>query len=62
MAGTHSLVWDEAVKISGADSDFHRRDLWEAIEAASIPNTNWPAVFTEEQAEAFPFDVLDPPS
>jgi catalase len=32
-AGTHSLVWDEAVKISGADPDFHRRDLWEAIEA-----------------------------
>src|SRR6185369_11719974 len=32
VAGTHSLVWDEAVKISGADPDFHRRDLWEAIE------------------------------
>ena len=31
--GTHSLVWDEAVKISVADSDFHRRDLWEAIES-----------------------------
>jgi ElaB/YqjD/DUF883 family membrane-anchored ribosome-binding protein len=36
-AGTHSLVWDEAVKISGADSDFHRRDLWEAIEAGAHP-------------------------
>ena len=36
-AGTHSLVWDEAVKISGADSDFHRRDLWEAIEAGAYP-------------------------
>ena len=35
-AGTHSLVWDEAVKISGADSDFHRRDLWEAIEAGRL--------------------------
>src|SRR5690606_33539440 len=31
--GTHSLVWDEAVKIAGADPDFHRRDLWEAIDA-----------------------------
>ena len=36
-AGTHSLVWDEAVKISGADPDFHRRDLWEAIEAGAYP-------------------------
>ena len=35
--GTHSLVWDEAVKISGADPDFHRRDLWEAIEAGDYP-------------------------
>jgi catalase len=60
LAGTHSLAWDEAVKISGADSDFHRRDLWEAIEAGAYPQ--WELgiqVFTEEQAEAFSFDVLD---
>ena len=53
MAGTHSLVWDEAVKISGADPDFHRRDLWEAIEAGAYPE--WELglqIFTEEQAEA----------
>ena len=37
VAGTHSLDWDEAVKISGADPDFHRRDLWEAIEAGAYP-------------------------
>src|SRR6185369_34804 len=37
MAGTHSLDWDEAVKISGADPDFHRRDLWEAIESGAYP-------------------------
>ena len=58
--GTHSLVWDEAVKISGADSDFHRRDLWEAIEAGEYPE--WELglqIFTEAQAEAFSFDVLD---
>ena len=58
--GTHSLVWDEAVKISGADPDFHRRDLWEAIEASAYPE--WELglqIFTEEQAEAFTFDVLD---
>ena len=61
MQGTHSLVWDEAVKISGADPDFHRRDLWEAIEAGEFPE--WELglqVFTEEQAEGFDFDVLDP--
>ena len=59
-AGTHSVVWDEAVKINGADSDFHRRDLWEAIEAGAFPE--WELglqVFTEEEAEAFSFDVLD---
>ncbi|MGE0449814.1 MAG: catalase [Vicinamibacterales bacterium] len=59
-AGTHSLVWDEAVKISGADTDFHRRDLWEAIEAGAYPE--WELglqIFTEDQAEAFTFDVLD---
>ncbi len=59
-AGTHSLVWDEAVKISGADSDFHRRDLWEAIEAGAYPEYELGLqIFTEEQAERFTFDVLD---
>ena len=60
-AGTHSLDWDEAVKISGADPDFHRRDLWEAIEGGAYPE--WELgiqTFTEEQAEKFSFDVLDP--
>ncbi len=58
--GTHSLVWDEAAKIAGADADFHRRDLWEAIEAGEYPE--WELglqIFTEEQAESFSFDVLD---
>jgi len=59
-AGTHSLVWDEAVKISGADPDFHRRDLWEAIEAGAYPEYELGLqVFTEAQAEEFTFDVLD---
>lgn len=60
LQGTHSLVWDEAVKISGADPDFHRRDLWESIEAGEYPE--WELgmqIFTEEQAEAFSFDILD---
>jgi len=60
-AGTHSVDWDEAVKISGADSDFHRRDLWESIEAGAYPE--WELglqIFSEQQADTFSFDVLDP--
>ena len=58
--GTHSLVWDEAVKISGADPDFHRRDLWERIESGAFPEWELGVqVFTEEQAEKFTFDILD---
>jgi catalase len=60
-AGTHSLAWDEAVKISGADPDFHRRDLWEAIEGGAYPEWELAVqVFTEREADAFTFDVLDP--
>jgi catalase len=60
VAGTHAVLWDEAVKINGADSDFHRRDLWESIEAGAFPE--WELglqVFTEKEADAFSFDVLD---
>ncbi len=60
-AGTHSLDWDESLKICGADPDFHRRDLWEAIEAGAFPE--WELgfqLFSEKQAERFSFDVLDP--
>lgn len=60
IAGTHSVTWDEAVKINGADSDFHRRDLWDAIEAGAFPE--WELglqIFTESDAEKFSFDVLD---
>src|ERR1700740_1077734 len=61
VLGTHSVVWDEAVKISGADPDYHRRDLWEAIEAGAYPEYELGLqVFTEEQAEAYTFDILDP--
>ena len=61
LQGTHSLVWDEAAKLVGADPDYHRRDLWEAIEAGAFPEWELAVqVFTEEQADAFDFDVLDP--
>ena len=59
--GTHSLDWDEAVKISGADPDFHRRDLWEAIESGNYPEWELGVqIFSEEEADKFSFDVLDP--
>jgi len=60
LLGTHSLVWDEAVKIMGADPDFHRRDLWEAIESGNYPQ--WELglqIFSEADADKFSFDVLD---
>ena len=60
LLGTHSLEWDEAVKIAGADPDYHRRDLWEAIEAGAFPE--WELGFqlvSEQQAAGFSFDVLD---
>jgi catalase len=61
VKGTHSLDWDECVKISGADPDYHRRDLWESIEAGNFPEYELGIqVFTEDEAERFSFDVLDP--
>ena len=60
VLGTHSQVWDEAVKVSGADPDFHRRDLWEAIDAGHGPEWELGVqVFTDEEAANFSFDVLD---
>lgn len=60
MLGSFSLIWNEAVKIGGADPDFHRRDLWNAIERGDFPEFELSVqVFTEEQANEFDFDVLD---
>jgi catalase len=58
--GMQSVVWNEAVKINGADPDFHRRDLWAAIQAGDFPE--WELglqLFDEEFADKFEFDVLD---
>lgn len=58
--GLQSMVWDEAVKIAGADPDFMRRDMFEAIEAGDFPEWDLAVqLFTEEEAEQFPFDHLD---
>lgn len=58
--GMQSHIWDEAVKVAGADQDYHRRDLYEAIEAGKFPEWELAVqLFTQEQADAFPFDHLD---
>ena len=59
--GIQSTVWDEAVKLQSADNDFHRRDLYEAITAGDFPEWEFAVqLFTQAQADAFPFDHLDP--
>ena len=58
--GLQSLVWNEALKLNGADPDFHRRDLWDAIGAGDHPE--WELglqLFDEDFADSFDFDVLD---
>ncbi len=58
--GLQSVTWNEAVKINGADPDYHRRDLWQSIESGSYPE--WELglqTFDEDFAEKFDFDVLD---
>ncbi len=58
--GLQSTIWDEAVKIAGADQDFHRRDLFEAIQNGDFPEWELGVqLFTEAEADAFPFDHLD---
>ena len=61
LLGLHSVVWDEALKISGNDPDFHRRDLWEAIENGDFPEWELGVQIVEEKDEhKFDFDLLDP--
>ena len=59
--GLQSVLWDEAVKINGADPDFHRRDLWTAIQSGNFPE--WELqfqLFDQAFADSFDFDILDP--
>ncbi|WP_322057313.1 catalase HPII [Paraburkholderia sp. J63] len=61
VLGSYSLVWDEAQKIAGKDPDFHRRDLWEAIERGDYPEFELGVQVIEEADEhKFGFDLLDP--
>jgi catalase len=59
--GTHAVVWDEALKISGKNPDFHRQDLWEAIEMGNFPE--WELgiqIIPQEDEHKYEFDLLDP--
>jgi len=58
--GLQSTIWDETVKIAGADQDFHRRDLFDAVAAGNFPEWEFAVqLFTQKEADAFPFDHLD---
>ena len=59
--GLQSVAWNEAVKINGADPDFHRRDLWQAIQSGNFPEWELQVqLFDQDFADSFDFDVLDP--
>jgi catalase len=61
VLGVHGVLWDEAQVISGKDPDYHRRDLWEAIEAGNYPEFHLGVQIVEEEDEhKFDFDLLDP--
>ena len=60
LLGVHSVAWDEAQNISGKDPDFHRRDLWEAIESGAFPEYELGVQLVKESDEhKFEFDLLD---
>lgn len=60
VLGAASVLWDEAVKINGADQDFHRRDLWEAIDSGNFPEYDFCVqVIEEDRAAKLDFDILD---
>lgn len=59
--GVCSLLWDEAQKLAGKDTDFHRRDLWESIETGDYPEWEFGVqIVAEEDEHSFDFDLLDP--
>jgi catalase len=59
--GLQSVAWNEAVKINGADPDFHRRDLWQSIQSGNFPEWELSVqLFDQDFADSFDFDILDP--
>ncbi|MBV9329755.1 MAG: catalase [Chloroflexi bacterium] len=60
LLGVHSLVWDEAQQLAGKEPDYHRRDLWEAIQQGDYPEWEFGVQILEQEDEfKFPFDLLD---
>lgn len=60
LLGIHSVAWNEAQKISGQDPDFHRRDLWQAIEDGDFPEWEFGVqIVADEDEHNFDFDLLD---
>ena len=58
--GLQSFVWDESAKVQGADNDYHRRDLYEAIASGAFPEWDFAVqVFDQDLADSLPYDVLD---
>ncbi|ESQ92036.1 catalase [Asticcacaulis sp. AC460] len=58
--GLQSLVWDESLKIQAADNDYHRRDLFEAIDTGNFPEWELGVqLFDQAFADGLPYDVLD---
>ncbi|MEJ7827813.1 MAG: catalase [Segetibacter sp.] len=61
LLGVHSVAWDEAQNISGKDADFHRRDLYDAIENGDFPEWEFGVqIVPEEDEHKYEFDLLDP--
>ncbi len=61
LLGVHSVAWDEAQAISGKDPDFHRRDLWEAIDSGNFPEWELGVqIIPESDEHKYEFDLLDP--
>lgn len=61
LLGVHSVAWDEAQKISGKNSDYHRQDLWDAIESGAFPEWELGVqIIPEADEHKFEFDLLDP--
>jgi catalase len=59
-AGLASTIWDETVKLAGADPDFQRRDLFERIGRGDFPEWELGVqLFDEDFANSQPYDVLD---
>ncbi|MFB3764987.1 MAG: catalase [Methanotrichaceae archaeon] len=60
LLGVHSLLWDEAQKLAGKDPDFHRRDLYDAIDAGDFPEYElYVQMIDEKDEDKFDFDILD---